>query len=71
MDAGKILMGTAMVMLMIGLLVHPVGATSTGDIQPVGEKTISGGSGQAPVESGIPGTPYLARYAPQLTRTNV
>ena len=48
MDTGKILMGTAMLLLMIGLLVHPVGAAKTGDMIPVGQVTAGGGSGQAP-----------------------
>jgi hypothetical protein len=47
MDTGKILMGTAMLLLMIGILVHPVGAAKTGDMIPVGQVTVSGGSGQA------------------------
>ncbi|MFY9749634.1 MAG: hypothetical protein WAK75_00645 [Methanoregula sp.] len=57
MDTGKILMGTAMLLLMIGLLVHPVGAAKTGDMIPVGQVTAGGGSGQAPAGSDA----YLAQ----------
>jgi len=32
MDTGKILMGTALLLIMIGLLVHPTGATDSGTI---------------------------------------
>ena len=51
MDTGKILMGTAMLLLMIGLLVHPVGAAKTGDLFSVGQETVIGGAGQAPADS--------------------
>ena len=57
MDTGKILMGTAMLLLMIGLLVHPAGAAKTGDMIPVGQVTVSGGSGQAPAGNDV----YLAQ----------
>ena len=42
MDTGKILMGTAMILIMIGLLVHPAGAAETGGIFPVGQGNASG-----------------------------
>ncbi|HVP97147.1 hypothetical protein [Methanoregula sp.] len=48
MDTGKILMGTAMLLLMIGLVVHPVSAGKTGDMFPAWQETVIGGSGQAP-----------------------
>jgi hypothetical protein len=69
MDTGKILMGTAMLLLMIGLVVHPVGAAQTADRFPVGQETVIG-SGQAllgsdtfPAQTGLvppflPCTPY-------------
>ena len=47
MDTGKILMGTAMLLLMIGLLVHPVGAVKSDDIFPDGQSVHLSGSGQA------------------------
>jgi hypothetical protein len=64
MDTGKILMGTAMLLLMIGLLVHPVGAVKSGDIFPVAQLAFIGGSGQTtdgsfapcPTGSGITGS---------------
>ncbi len=54
MDTGKILMGTAMLLFMIGLLVHPVGAVKTGCIFPVGQTAVIGGSGQTPSGSNAP-----------------
>jgi len=48
MDTGKILMGTAMLLLMIGLVVHPVSAGKTGTVFPAGQETVIGDSGQTP-----------------------
>jgi hypothetical protein len=53
-DTGKILMGTAMLLLMIGLLVHPVGAVKSGDNFPAGQSVCIGGSGQATDCSFVP-----------------
>ncbi|MFA7695211.1 MAG: hypothetical protein WCX63_06730 [Methanoregula sp.] len=48
MDTGKIMMGTALLLIMVGLLVHPAGATEPGDIPLVGQEAITGGTGSAP-----------------------
>jgi hypothetical protein len=48
MDTGKILMGTALVLLMIGLVVHPANAAQTGCIYPVQQNIDIGDSGQIP-----------------------
>ncbi|MGA2161760.1 MAG: hypothetical protein ABSG28_06150 [Methanoregula sp.] len=48
MDTGKILMGTAMLLITIGLLVHPAGAAETGSISIVGQGNAIGGTGPAP-----------------------
>lgn len=40
MDTGKIMMGTALLLIMIGLLVHPTGATETGNISLNGQVSI-------------------------------
>ena len=53
MDTGKILMGTAMILITIGLLVHPAGAAETGGIFPVGQGNAIGFAGQVPVGSDI------------------
>ena len=37
MDTGKIMMGTAMILITVGLLVHPAGAAEPGGIFPVGQ----------------------------------
>jgi len=50
-DTGKILMGTAMLLITIGLLVHPAGAAETRDTSPVGQGNVIGCTGQAPVYS--------------------
>jgi len=49
MDTGKILMGTAMLLITIGLLVHPASAAETGGISPVGQENAIGFAGQVPV----------------------
>jgi hypothetical protein len=71
MDTGKILMGMAMLLITIGLLVHPAGAAETGGISTVGQGNVIGYTGPAPVCSDIPcitgtGVPQ----APPRTRTN-
>jgi hypothetical protein len=48
MDTGKILMGMAMLLITIGLLVHPAGAAETGSISIVGQGNAIGGTGPAP-----------------------
>jgi hypothetical protein len=39
-------MGTALLLLMIGLVIHPVSAEKTGDRFPAGQETVIGTSGQ-------------------------
>jgi len=46
MDTGKILMGTALLLLMIGLVVHPASAVQTGSEFPVNLGTVPSGFGQ-------------------------
>ena len=53
MDTGKILMGTAMLLLMIGLVVHPASAGKTGIQFTVRQDAVTSGSGQAPAGSSI------------------
>jgi hypothetical protein len=48
MDTGKIMMGTAMLLIMVGLLVHPAGAAEPGDIPSIGQSEVTGGTGSAP-----------------------
>jgi hypothetical protein len=54
MDTGKIMMGMAMLLITIGLLVHPAGAAETGDISTGGQGNVIGYTGPAPVCSDIP-----------------
>jgi hypothetical protein len=41
MDTGKIMMGTALLLITIGLLVHPAGAAEPGDIPAGGQRGVS------------------------------
>jgi hypothetical protein len=59
MDTGKILMGTAMLLLMIGLVVHPVGAAKTADRFPVGQETVIGADQALPGCDAFPAQPGL------------
>jgi hypothetical protein len=59
MDTGKIMMGTALLLIMVGLLVHPVGAAEPGHIPTVGQGDVTWGTGSVPVcsdQSCITGT---------------
>ena len=71
MDTGKILMGMAMLLITIGLLVHPAGAAETGGISTLGQGNVIGYTGPAPVCSDIPcitGTgSHRPRHAPVRT----
>jgi hypothetical protein len=53
MDTGKIMMGTALLLVMVGLLVHPAGAAEPGTIPTVGQGDVIGGTGSLPVCSDI------------------
>jgi len=53
MDTGKIMMGTALLLVMVGLLVHPAGAAEPGTIPSVGQGDVIGGTGSLPVCSNI------------------
>ena len=53
MDSGKIMMGTALLLIMVGLLAHPADAAEPGDIPTVGQGDVIGGTGSAPVCSDI------------------
>ena len=55
MDTGKILMGTALVLLMIGLVVHPASAVQTGSAFPVNPGTVPCGFGQTTLGSTLSG----------------
>ena len=46
MDTGKILMGTALILLMIGLVIHPVSAEKTSNRFPAVQETVTTLSGQ-------------------------
>jgi hypothetical protein len=48
MDTGKIMMGTALLLIMVGLLVHPAGAAEPGDIPSIGQHEVTGGTGSSP-----------------------
>ncbi|MGB8309629.1 MAG: hypothetical protein WCE65_07290 [Methanoregula sp.] len=73
-DTGKILMGTAMLLLMIGLLVHPVGAVKSGDNFLTGQSDYIGGSGQATDCSSVPspnGSEIIGSDTHQYERLNI
>ena len=53
MDTGKIMMGTALLLIMVSLLVHPAGAAEPGNIPPIGQGYVTGGTGSAPECSDI------------------
>jgi hypothetical protein len=55
MDTGKIMMGTALLLIMVGLLVHPAGAAEPGDIPSIGQHEVTGGTGSSPECSEISG----------------
>jgi len=57
MDTGKIMMGTALLLLMIGLVMHPANALPTGDAFQAHPETVICGFGQTTIGSDISGVP--------------
>ncbi|HNX17706.1 MAG TPA: hypothetical protein PKM50_05180 [Methanoregula sp.] len=53
MDTGKIMMGTALLLIMTGLIIHPAGAVEPGDIPPVGQEIVAASAGPVPAYSEI------------------
>lgn len=53
MDTGKIMMGTALLLIMVSLLVHPAGAAEPGNISTIGQEYVTGCTGSTPECSDI------------------
>lgn len=69
MDTGKIMMGTALLLITIGLLVHPAGAEEPGDIPTGGLGNVSENSGSVPGSIAV--QPVQNLHAPQWACVNI
>jgi len=69
MDTGKIMMGTALLLITIGLLVHPAGAEEPVDIPTGGLGNVSENPG--PVPGSIAVQPVQNLHAPQCGCVNI
>lgn len=69
MDTGKIMIGTALLLITIGLLVHPAGAQEPGDIPTGGLGSVSENPGSVPGSVAV--QPVQNLHEPQCGCMNV